>query len=137
MVAFKKALNTNKTGAVLYIDLDKFKPVNDTHGHDAGDEVLQRVARRLEKHLPAASLVTRMGGDEYCAFVPYISSAEMHKLKTILERELAQPYALEQGVNVEISASIGTAHYPEEGKTPADLINSADKGMYGVKHADL
>ena len=137
MVAFKQALSAHKNGAVFYIDLDKFKPVNDTYGHDAGDEVLWLVVRRMEKHLPARAYITRMGGDEYCAFVPNLNATEMAKTKAMLGRELALPYKLAGNVVVEISASIGTAHYPSQGKTPAELIAAADKGMYGVKHADI
>ena len=134
MYALRQSLEVAGHGTLLYLDLDKFKPVNDTHGHDAGDVVLRQVADRLEKTLPDESFASRMGGDEFCAFVPHLNEKEARKLIKALISSIEAPYTVGKR-KITIGASIGTAHYPDHGKTPEDLIAKADKGMYGVKHS--
>lgn len=136
MVALKKAMSEHKTGVLLYIDLDKFKPVNDTFGHDAGDAVLIQTAERLKQALPENAIITRMGGDEFCAFVPSIAKTKAGSLPQKLKTELGKPYRV-KGIrkNIEVGASIGSATYPHDATTPQDLISAADEGMYGVKHS--
>ncbi len=136
--AFKRLstdlLDTCKSCTLLYIDLDKFKPVNDTYGHDAGDAILTQTAIRLQKQLPEGSLICRMGGDEFCAILPHKATQAKHI--TPLQKAIQAPVAI-QGISEEISvgASVGIAHYPKDGETLNDLISHADEGMYGVKHS--
>lgn len=136
MVGLKKSLSKCEKGALFYIDLDKFKPVNDTYGHDAGDDILAQTAKRLQSYLPDDSIITRMGGDEFCAFVPEVTKNKAAALGQGLQRELSEPYMVD-GINegIQVGASIGHAFYPTHGHTSAELINTADKGMFGVKHA--
>ncbi|MEC9291421.1 MAG: diguanylate cyclase [Pseudomonadota bacterium] len=136
--AFKRLstelLGTSKSCTLLYIDLDKFKPINDTYGHDAGDAILIEAANRMKKQLPEGSLVCRMGGDEFCALLPLKATKAKHI--TPLLKAIQAPITV-QGVSDEltIGASIGIAHYPKDGETLEELISHADEGMYGVKHS--
>lgn len=136
MMGLKKALTENKRGVLFYIDLDKFKPVNDTFGHDTGDAVLAKTAERLRTTLPASSIAARMGGDEFCAYVPGADKTKGVTLGKQLKAELSRGYKV-KGVRktIKVGASIGQAYYPADATTPTDLISAADKGMYGVKHS--
>jgi len=119
--------------AVLFIDLDYFKAINDNHGHEAGDRVLVQVAKRLSAVLRKSDTVGRFGGDE---FIAIIAGAESHELlqsliKKIL-RKLEAPILFGKE-ELFISASIGAALYPGEATLPQDLIRKADSHMYLVK----
>jgi diguanylate cyclase (GGDEF)-like protein/PAS domain S-box-containing protein len=120
--------------AALFIDLDKFKPVNDQHGHAIGDLLLKAVAHRLLGCVRASDTVARMGGDE---FVVLLSSVEDSKdaihVAGKIHDALAVPFKLYNGKDASISSSIGVALYPEHGETEAGLIRSADDAMYVAK----
>jgi len=132
-IAMDMALGRPKTrAALLFLDLDRFKPVNDTLGHRAGDLVLQEVARRLLGTLRAGEVAARIGGDEFAVFLPRGFAAS-----TVADRmlsELEEPFHVE-GHEVRIGASIGVAHYPEAGHDPETMLRAADAAMYEVKHA--
>ncbi len=136
LTALKSASYEVETFSILYLDLDKFKPVNDTYGHEAGDKILQGVADRLRKTFPTRSAITRMGGDEYCVLLldanKKLATNDAEKLKAII----AKPFKLD-GIKqpITIGASIGIATYPEDGNNAEELLSSADSGMYGVKHS--
>ncbi len=122
--------------AVVYLDLDDFKPVNDRHGHDVGDKVLVEVAGRMKQTLREGDTLARMGGDEFIAVlldVPDIKSCEH-----IIDRLLAaasQP-AQVGGFRFEVSASIGITFYPQTEEMDADqLLRQADNAMYQAKQA--
>lgn len=123
--------------AVLYLDLDKFKQVNDTHGHTAGDHLLQEVARRLTGCVRAADTVGRIGGDEYVVLLDDIQHFEDAAIvmRKILAN-LSAPYELAEAT-LEIIPSIGVAVYPENGEGADELIRYADNAMYQVKRARL
>jgi diguanylate cyclase (GGDEF)-like protein len=120
--------------AVLYLDLDGFKPINDTHGHAAGDQVLVHVARTLRHVARASDFVARLGGDEFAVLLRGIDRQEQARaLAQRLSGVLAQPWqiqAQEQALQVCIGASIGLAMYPEHGEDPEALLASADRAMY-------
>jgi diguanylate cyclase (GGDEF)-like protein len=119
--------------ALLFIDLDGFKAVNDTFGHLAGDQLLQLVAQRLVKCVRAGDLVSRFGGDE---FTIVLEDSEPDQLAGLAERilqELAAPYDL-SGKMAHVTASIGVALYPECGSEQHILIQKADAAMYTVKN---
>ncbi|WP_422898790.1 diguanylate cyclase domain-containing protein [Propionivibrio sp.] len=125
-----------ETGAALLcIDLDGFKAVNDHLGHAAGDELLQQVAQRLKNRLRDSDTVARMGGDEFAVIMPEITEPE-HALQvaTELVTSLAEPFNLPQGL-VYISGSIGVALYPQHADTIETLTQCADRAMYTAKHA--
>ena len=119
--------------AVLFIDLDDFKLINDTHGHRVGDLLLNEVSRRLEMETRGDETLARLGGDEFIVFLQNIKSANlaMQVARKHLHNLLA-PYLLEEN-QLFISASIGIALYPEHGDTAEVLVKSADTAMYQAK----
>lgn len=128
----EKALASQAQVTVLYIDLNKFKPVNDTYGHEAGDVILQKVAGRLLKALPKTATAARLGGDEFAVLLPHTSKAKAQVLVSNLKKVLAAPYNTSYGI-IRISASVGLACSPQDGKSPEALLATADKRMYGNK----
>ncbi len=119
--------------AVMFIDLDRFKLVNDTLGHVKGDELLQQVAQRLKECLRRGDTLARQGGDEFTIVLPELRDRE--DAKAIADKFLAcmtEPFDLD-GHEVHISASIGIAIYPGDGETIDELLRHADIAMYQVK----
>ena len=119
--------------AVMFIDLDKFKAINDTHGHDAGDQVLQLVAQRLEAVVRSGDTVSRRSGDEFLFLMLEAkdeANAEALALKII--DQIAQPCEI-GGVTVSVRPSIGVAIYPEDGRSAQELLKNADAAMYAAK----
>ena len=119
--------------AMMFIDLDQFKPVNDTHGHDVGDLLLKRVAERMLNCLRASDTAARIGGDEFVVLLPTIEDVRdaMMIAEKILQA-LSQPFEL-TGHSLNISASIGVAVYPEHGSDEKLLLRNADIAMYHAK----
>jgi diguanylate cyclase (GGDEF)-like protein/PAS domain S-box-containing protein len=121
--------------AVLCIDLDGFKAVNDSLGHSAGDALLQQVAPRLRARVRDSDTVARMGGDEFGVVLVDIGSALFaEQVATALLASLSDPFALPQG-SVRISASIGIAYFPHHGADVEKLMGCADMAMYNAKRA--
>ncbi len=122
--------------SVLYIDLDKFKQVNDTLGHGIGDRLLQDVAERLQQCVRASDTVARVGGDEFVVLLQHIALPEQAELvATKIRNTLSRPFPI-NGHNLSIIPSIGIALYPEHGDGEQQLINHADKAMYFAKNGD-
>lgn len=119
--------------AVIYLDLDKFKAVNDSMGHAAGDELLRAVGHRLTSTLRSSDTVSRPGGDEFVLLI--LDSADKENLtrtvKKIL-RTITAPYMI-AGTLVQIGASMGISTFPEHGKDTESLIRNADAAMYAAK----
>ena len=119
--------------ALMLIDLDRFKQINDTMGHDAGDELLQQVSERLKACVGDSSVVARLGGDEFTAVFPKIPSCKIaQNIGENIVKELARPFALRAG-EAHISASIGLTFFPKEADTPISLLKNADIAMYKAK----
>lgn len=119
--------------AVIFVDLDGFKAVNDQYGHRCGDDLLVQVAARFARVLRDSDTVARLGGDEFLFILPGASSCEMARVVSQKIREsLGTPFVVSD-VSVSISASFGTAYYPDNGLTPEELIDFADKEMYELK----
>jgi diguanylate cyclase (GGDEF)-like protein len=121
--------------ALLLIDLDKFKHVNDTLGHDAGDALLVAVARALEQSVRETDRVARLGGDEFAILLPEATADE--RIACVCERlfgKLAQPVD-HQGQRLQPQASVGAAICPVDGQTPDELYKSADLALYAAKGA--
>lgn len=134
----KVALSTARRGpgkfSLLYIDLDKFKQVNDTLGHDIGDLLLQEVAGRLTQCVRESDTVARVGGDEFVVLLQCISLPEQAALVADKIRNvLHHPFTID-GHNLNIVPSIGIALYPEHGDDEQQLLKHADKAMYLAKH---
>ncbi len=122
-------------GAVLLLDLDHFKEVNDTLGHLAGDALLQEVATRLQGALRASDTVGRLGGDEFAVLLPNMAPEAVPAVIEKLRVALAQPYQLE-GRLVPLSASIGVTVFPNDASDPNDLMRMADTAMYAAKTSE-
>jgi diguanylate cyclase (GGDEF)-like protein len=118
--------------ALLHIDLDGFKPINDTYGHHAGDVVLVRVAERLRAALPETAVVARLGGDEFAALLPGAGTATAGLAADRFRAALAEPIEVD-GHRLTIGASIGVV--AGTGGDPEALLRSADEAMYRIKHA--
>ncbi len=118
---------------LIYIDLDKFKPINDTYGHHVGDLYLQEVAARMSRQLLGGDMLARLGGDEFAALVSLQHGRyDLDKIIARLESCFAEPFILE-GHTIHGAASIGFALFPENGSNRDELLNAADAAMYDVK----
>ena len=119
--------------ALLYVDLDGFKAVNDLGGHEAGDRLLREVGMRLRQGLRQSDLVARLGGDEFVVLLPGCPDAEAAtKVAETIRAKLRQPFSISDG-EIEIDASIGVACFPADGSTPDSLLVHADRAMYAAK----
>ena len=121
--------------ALMYFDLDRFKPINDTLGHDIGDLLLKEVAKRVQDCLRESDTAARMGGDEFVVLLPAIEAEQdamvvAEKIRHTLNR----PFEL-VGHSLHISSSIGVAVYPEHGSDEETLLKNADTAMYHAKES--
>jgi len=120
--------------AVLYMDLDGFKAINDKFGHDAGDEALIEVTRRFTNVMREADFLARLGGDEFAAIIQkYKNSAELEALASRMIHSLEPPINLVGGHEASIGVSIGVACYPANGNSVDLLVSAADSAMYRAK----
>lgn len=126
------AQRTNATFSILFIDLDGFKNVNDTLGHQAGDELLIQVARRMRVHTRAADTISRQGGDEFAVLLFGTGEEEGIRVAQGLLEAISFPYRLDDNTCT-VSASIGVATYPADGRSVEALLRSADHAMYTAK----
>lgn len=120
------------SGALLFIDLDDFKKINDLCGHEVGDRLLTIAADRLRKTLRTCDIIGRPGGDEFVALVPDVSSKTAESLAARLTASLAQPYSIGEA-RLNCPASIGLALYPQQANTLTGLMRAADQAMYRAK----
>jgi two-component system cell cycle response regulator len=120
---------------LMYIDLDRFKQVNDELGHAAGDDVLREAARRLRDALRAQDTAARLGGDEFAVLVEHLGSEEEAvRLGRRVIAELSRPYPLARPIAV--TASVGLAFYPDDARSGPDLLARADQAMYRAKRSE-
>jgi len=120
------------TGALMFIDLNEFKQINDSCGHEVGDELLRIAAKRLRKSLRSCDIIGRPGGDEFVALVPDVTPKVADRLAKRLTTALEEPYMIgSQTLNC--AASIGLALYPEHANTLTGLMREADQAMYRAK----
>lgn len=134
-LALARAKRDREHLALLFIDLDKFKPVNDNYGHAYGDLLLKEVARRLRACMRESDTVSRLGGDEFVALLTEVE--DRNAVLTVATKILAcvtKPYEI-AGHTFHISASIGAAHYPEDGSDAKALVRAADLAMYDAKNS--
>jgi diguanylate cyclase (GGDEF)-like protein len=121
------------TLGVIYIDLDKFKEVNDVYGHRVGDVFLQQAAHRMKHQLRPNDLLARLGGDEFGVMVPMVSHKDdVHEIAVRLERSFDHPFTVE-GYVLTGSASVGVAYVPADGETKDSILSAADTAMYVAK----
>lgn len=121
--------------ALMFVDLDHFKQINDTHGHDAGDLVLQQAAQRMKRQLRDADTIARIGGDEFVTLLPEIREADdALRVGDKLIRALRDPIDI-PGVRLTVTCSIGIALYPRHAHDELELYRYADQALYAVKNA--
>lgn len=132
--AIARAVRDDTKVALLYLDLDHFKAINDSLGHHGGDELLKMVAHRIKDNVRAVDTVARFGGDEFVVLVPDIKETDSAALvaKKIIEA-LTQPCRIE-GREIIVSPSIGISVYPDDHHNPETLLKHADHAMYSAKH---
>ncbi len=132
--ALAQARRNQSRLALMFIDLDKFKPINDTLGHHVGDALLQVVARRLQGCVRESDVVGRLGGDEFVVLLPAVESEhDALRVAEKIRESLNQPFELEGGPALNISSSTGIALYPEHGSDEVQLAKNADAAMYQAK----
>lgn len=120
--------------AVMYVDLDGFKGINDSLGHDAGDALIQQAATRLDQAMPEGDTVARLGGDEFAILVEDAQSApDVLRVAERCRQSLCDPFELDQQ-EANLSGSFGIAFYPEAGNSVDALLSAADAAMYRAKH---
>jgi diguanylate cyclase (GGDEF)-like protein len=130
----RKATADCSSLAVLFIDLDHFKPVNDRYGHAAGDKILKITAKRMQHIVRPEDIVGRLGGDEFIVILPGLK-LETDALKVVerILRAVEKPLEIDNGVRVRITASIGLSRFPVDSTTSEALISRSDMAMYRVK----
>ena len=132
--AIQSARRSEQSFALAFLDLDRFKEINDAFGHEVGDRLLVLLARRLQECLRQEDTIARLGGDEFVFLLENIDPSQTaERLQTVLEAA-AQPFVLDQ-VSHQVSASIGVALYPRDGETFDVLLKNADTAMYQAKAA--
>ncbi|MDX1802210.1 MAG: GGDEF domain-containing protein, partial [Marinobacter sp.] len=133
--AISRARRDQSSVGLLYLDLDKFKEVNDTYGHAVGDLLLTELARRLEDSVRASDTVARLGGDEFVVLLNDIQVPEQAEVVAEkIRRDLARPFECD-GLSLMIIPSIGLVLFPNHGDDEKTLLIAADKAMYEAKRA--
>lgn len=132
-IAITRGIRRDDKAALLFIDLDRFKMINDTLGHQMGDEVLITIAQRLTSHLRSSDFVGRLGGDEFVVWLDYIEGvhdiiAKVNQIIMLIE----QPITV-NGETLSVGASIGISQFPLHGKSSGSLVTAADTAMYMAK----
>ncbi|MGD0832161.1 MAG: GGDEF domain-containing protein, partial [Terracidiphilus sp.] len=130
----EEARSSGATLGLIYIDLDRFKPINDNFGHHVGDLFLQEVALRMSRQLLGGDMLARLGGDEFAALVTlHRGRPDLYIILARLEQCFNEPFLIE-GNLLQGSASLGVALYPQDGTTKDSLLSAADAAMYVVKN---
>jgi diguanylate cyclase (GGDEF)-like protein len=130
--ALQMAVRSNAGGALLLLDVDRFKTTNDSLGHAAGDEVLGEIARRLQREIGEGGTVARLGGDEFVALLPRCGPLEAMHSAERLRRALAEPMRV-AGLQLQVSTSIGISLFPQDGRELEPLLKNAEMAMYEAK----
>ena len=130
------AKRENKPLSILFMDLDRFKPINDVYGHQMGDEVLKLIAKRLEKFARSSDTISRYGGDEFVILAYDCSKQDATALAERLVKAIEEPMKIDQ-LTLQLSASVGIATSPEDGDELTKLIRLADERLYMAKKSGL
>lgn len=129
------SLTTTRMPALLVLDLDRFKDVNDSYGHSAGDTLLQQVAERLTNRLRGADTVTRLGGDEFAVLLEEILAQPQDAARVAMDiiGILSEPWRLANDAEVRLGAGLGIGLFPEHGRTTKNMLQQADAALYQAK----
>lgn len=128
------AESLDQSGAVMFLDLDNFKTINDTMGHRIGDEVLRTVTSRLTSILDEDDMIARMGGDEFIVLQKHSSPERARELASAIREAVLKPMEFDR-LKVQVTASIGIALFPDDAVTSTNLLKHADSAMYQAKNA--
>lgn len=132
--AVSKARRESQLVALMMMDLDRFKQVNDTLGHHVGDLLLKELATRLQHPIRESDTVARLGGDEFAVLLPAVDSVEHAvELAERLRQVFLQPFEVQEGVQIDVGCSVGIAMFPDHSKDPSRLLQCADVAMYAAK----
>ncbi|MFV3403845.1 MULTISPECIES: diguanylate cyclase domain-containing protein [Pseudomonas] len=132
--SLRSAARQQEALALLFLDSDHFKQINDTLGHAVGDEVLVSVAGRVRGQLRDQDLVARLGGDEFAVLLsPLHVREDAERIAEKIVQSMQVPIQLADGSSISTSLSVGIAYYPQDGQDPASLLNAADAAMYQAK----
>ncbi|MGR6835950.1 diguanylate cyclase domain-containing protein [Syntrophomonas erecta] len=134
-ILYNAKRNNNLLGLV-FIDINKFKSINDNYGHEAGDKVLIKVAEMLLKSIRKSDVVARFGGDEFLILLPNLKNADDYKVIISRINNCTENFIIYEGQKIDISLSIGISFYPMNGNSIDKLIVKADKMMYAEKNGD-
>ena len=134
--AVTRASRENTSFALLLLDLDRFKDINDTLGHGVGDEVLRIVAARLNSGIRESDTISRIGGDEFCAVIEGTERVVAENIALKLANAIEPPFQV-NGHTLQVGTSIGISVFPDDGSTPELLIQHADVAMYEAKYKGL
>lgn len=130
---FSDAKRHDRQFAILYLDLDKFKPINDIYGHDIGDMILKKVSNRLVEGVRSDDTVARMGGDEFVIILNAINSSKnAEEIAGKVIKEIIAPFTL-NGISHDLEVSVGISVFPDDGLDAESLLNHADAAMYDAK----
>jgi diguanylate cyclase (GGDEF)-like protein len=132
ILALKRVARNNSVVGVFFIDIDHFKQINDTLGHETGDRVLQQLATRLSQSLRDSDTLARLSGDEFVAVVEVTQPRQLAVVAASLQQRLKIPFTTRDG-EVFVSASIGVSTYPTDGDDAEELLRNADRAMYRAK----
>ena len=129
----QRAVRFSESFGVVMVDLDRFKAINDTHGHQTGDAVLVELARRLTEATRDVDLVARFGGEEFVLMLPNTTNAgALIVAEKVRERIGAEPFVVDD-LAIDVTVSVGVASYPEHGSTVKELVAAADAALYRAK----
>ncbi len=135
--ALEAAIEKSSPFSLLFLDLEKFKPFNDTYGHEVGDKVLQIVARRLQASIRPGDLAARMGGDEFVLVLGGLAdNAALARRAELVAESISRPMHVGDIADV-VGVNIGSAEFPRDGKTERELLKVADDNMYRAKQRGL
>lgn len=131
----REATRNSECFAVLFVDLDRFKAINDTYGHAAGDQVLRAVTQRLCGSIRASDTVARYAGDEFIVVLRHIvKNDDVTRVAEKIMQVMESPLYLEEGVEVQVTASMGLSFFPDDAGDAVTLLKHADEAMYAAKH---
>ncbi|MGP1666304.1 MAG: diguanylate cyclase domain-containing protein, partial [Rhodanobacter sp.] len=131
----REAARNGECFAVLFVDLDHFKAINDTYGHAAGDTVLRSVSRRLCSSVRASDTVARYAGDEFTVVLRHIvKNDDVLRVAEKIVQGMDAPLYLDDGTEVQVTASMGVSFFPDDASDAETLLKHADEAMYAAKH---
>ena len=130
--AISHAKRTRSKFALLFMDLNRFKEVNDQYGHDIGDKLLQEIVKRISPSIRTEDIFARIGGDEFVLILGDIEKGALHAMTQKILDLFREPWVIE-GISLMVTASIGVALFPDDGDTMKELMKKADKAMYRSK----